>query len=270
MERAGADALELNFSCPHGMPEQGLGSAIGQDPEITGTITRWVKEAVKIPVIVKLSPNVTDIQIIARAAVGAGADMLAAINTVQCLIGVDLDSLDPVPSVDGHSTFGGYSGYAIKPIGLRCVAQMAQSVTVPITGHGWDLLLARCGGIPGGRGGSGSGLHRGDGEGRRHHPLLAGRLAEVPGPERLREPRAARRSGRQETRVSRAVEPAVRGQSELGCSGKLHGVWKMRLRRAANPAIRRSPWKTTRWSSTAAAAMDAPCAATSARQERFR
>ncbi|MGD0658640.1 MAG: NAD-dependent dihydropyrimidine dehydrogenase subunit PreA [Syntrophorhabdales bacterium] len=136
MEHAGADALELNFSCPHGMPEQGLGSAIGQDPEITATITRWVKEAVKIPVIVKLSPNVTDIQIIARAAVDAGADMLAAINTVQCLIGVDLDSLDPVPSVEGYSTFGGYSGYAIKPIGLRCVAQIAQCVAVPIMGMG--------------------------------------------------------------------------------------------------------------------------------------
>ncbi len=136
MERAGADALELNFSCPHGMPEQGLGSAIGKDPEITATITGWVKEAAKIPVIVKLSPNVTDIQIIARAAVKAGADMIAAINTVQCLIGVDLDSLDPIPSVDGHSTYGGYSGYAIKPIGLRCVAQIAQSVTVPIMGMG--------------------------------------------------------------------------------------------------------------------------------------
>ena len=86
--------------------------------------------------IVKLSPNVTDIQIIARAAVEAGADMLAAINTVQCLIGVDLDSLDPVPSVEGYSTFGGYSGYAIKPIGLRCVAQIAQCVSVPIMGMG--------------------------------------------------------------------------------------------------------------------------------------
>jgi len=136
MERAGVDALELNFSCPHGMPEQGLGSAIGQNAEITAAITRWVKEAVKIPVIPKLSPNVTDIQMIARAAVNAGADMLAAINTVQCLIGVDLDSLNPLPSVDGYSTFGGYSGYAIKPIGLRCVAQIAQSVTVPIMGMG--------------------------------------------------------------------------------------------------------------------------------------
>ncbi len=136
MEKAGADALELNFSCPHGMPEQGLGSAIGQNAEVTGVITGWVKEAVKIPVIVKLSPNVTDIQVIGRAAVDAGADMLAAINTVQCLIGVDLDSLNPLPSVDGHSTFGGYSGQAIKPIGLRCVAQLAQSVKVPVMGMG--------------------------------------------------------------------------------------------------------------------------------------
>jgi dihydropyrimidine dehydrogenase (NAD+) subunit PreA len=136
LQNAGSDALELNFSCPHGMPEQGIGSAIGQDPRLTGMITGWVKRAVGVPVIVKLSPNVTDIQLLARAAVDAGADAITAINTVQCLIGVDLETLTPRPVVDGLSAFGGYSGPAIKPIGLRCVAQIAQCVDVPILGVG--------------------------------------------------------------------------------------------------------------------------------------
>jgi len=136
LQEAGSDALELNFSCPHGMPEKGLGSAIGQDPRLTGMITGWVKQSVGVPVIVKLSPNVTDIQLLARAAVDGGADAITAINTVQCLTGVDLDSLTPRPVVDGLSAFGGYSGPAIKPIGLRCVAQIAQCVEVPIFGVG--------------------------------------------------------------------------------------------------------------------------------------
>ncbi len=136
LQKAGADALELNFSCPHGMPEKGLGSAIGQDAELTTLITSWVKAVATIPVIVKLSPNVTDIGQIARAAEKGGADGLAAINTVQCLAGVDLDSFAPQPSVHGFSTLGGLSGPAVKPIGLRCVAQMAEASRLPISGLG--------------------------------------------------------------------------------------------------------------------------------------
>ncbi|WP_369017751.1 NAD-dependent dihydropyrimidine dehydrogenase subunit PreA [Thermatribacter velox] len=136
LQKAGADALELNFSCPHGMPERGMGSAIGQDEDLTRTITSWVKEAVDIPVIVKLTPNVTDIGRVARAAMEGGADGLAAINTVSALIGVDLETLRPLPSVGGQSTFGGLSGPAVKPIGLRCVAQIAQSCDLPISGMG--------------------------------------------------------------------------------------------------------------------------------------
>lgn len=136
LELAGADALELNFSCPHGMPEKGIGSAIGQDAAISAEITGWVKAVTNIPVIVKLSPNVTDICTIALAVEQAGADAIAAINTVQCLVGVDIEKLEPLPSVAGVSTYGGYSGRAVKPIGLRCVSQIFQSVKIPVCGIG--------------------------------------------------------------------------------------------------------------------------------------
>ncbi|CUH94874.1 hypothetical protein P22_0940 [Propionispora sp. 2/2-37] len=136
MEAAGADALELNFSCPHGMPERGMGAAIGQDPHISALITGWVKKAVGIPVIVKLSPNVSDIRVIAGAALDAGADALAAINTVQSLIGVDIETFEPLPNVGGFSTYGGYSGLAVKPIGLRCVSQISQGGKIPVHGIG--------------------------------------------------------------------------------------------------------------------------------------
>lgn len=136
VQEAGIDALELNFSCPHGMPEKGMGSAIGQVPEVTKMVTSWVKEVARVPVIVKLTPNVTDVTAIAQAALEGGADGLAAINTVQCLIGVDLDTFTPLPSVNGFSTYGGYSGVAIKPIGLRIVSQLARSLHLPISGIG--------------------------------------------------------------------------------------------------------------------------------------
>lgn len=135
-QEVGADVLELNLSCPHGMPERGMGSAIGQDPELTGRVTTWVKEVAKVPVMVKLSPNVTDITEPARAAQAHGADALSAINTVSALVGIDLETLRPLPSVDGRSTFGGYSGPAIKPIALRCVAELAQTISLPISASG--------------------------------------------------------------------------------------------------------------------------------------
>lgn len=136
VQAAGADALELNFSCPHGMPEMGVGAAIGQNPDISARITGWVAQVAKVPVIVKLTPNVTDVRAVAKAVEAAGADMLAAINTVESLSGIDLESLEPKPSVAGHSTFGGYSGKAVKPIGLRVVAQLAKASSLPIMGMG--------------------------------------------------------------------------------------------------------------------------------------
>ena len=130
------DAFELNFSCPHGMPEKGIGMAIGTSQKISAMITKWVIEVAKKPVFVKLSPNVTNIVEIAKAVEDAGADGFAAINTVQSLMGVDLDTFEPMPNVNGQTTYGGYSGMAIKPIGLRCVAQIRQNSNLPILGTG--------------------------------------------------------------------------------------------------------------------------------------
>lgn len=131
-----ADAFELNFSCPHGMPEKGIGMAIGTDAEISAQITKWVKEVSQKPVFVKLSPNVSDIAHIAEAVENAKADGLAAINTVQGFMGLDLKTLRPILDVNGKTTFGGCSGTMVKPIGLRCVAQIRQASTLPILGQG--------------------------------------------------------------------------------------------------------------------------------------
>jgi dihydropyrimidine dehydrogenase (NAD+) subunit PreA len=137
-EDAGADGLELNFGCPHGMCERGMGSAIGQEPAVLRRITSWVREVAKVPVLVKLTPNITDITEPAVAAVEAGADGLVLINTVRSLVGVDLDRLVPVPDVAGRGSPGGYSGRAVKPIALRMVCDLARDdrITVPISGLG--------------------------------------------------------------------------------------------------------------------------------------
>ena len=131
-----ADAFELNFSCPHGMPEKGIGMAIGTDSEISAKITGWVKEVAQKPVFVKLSPNVSNIAEIALAVENAKADGLAAINTVQGFMGLDLKTLRPMLDVNGKTTFGGCSGAMVRPIGLRCVAQIRQASVLPILGQG--------------------------------------------------------------------------------------------------------------------------------------
>jgi len=136
VQETGIDAIELNVSCPHGMPERGMGAAIGQDPELTGNVVKWVQEVANVPVIAKLTPNVTNISIIAKAAKKNGADALAGINTVLGFMGVDLETLEPKPSVGGMSAFGGCCGPVVKPIALRCVAQMAKSTNLPISGVG--------------------------------------------------------------------------------------------------------------------------------------
>jgi len=136
IQETGVDALELNVSCPHGMPNRGMGAFIGQNADLTGDVVAWVKAVAKIPVIVKLTPNVTDISYVARAAKENGADALCAINSVLGLIGVDLDTLSPLPSVGGLSAYGGCSGPAIKPIALRCVSQIAKTTGLPISGVG--------------------------------------------------------------------------------------------------------------------------------------
>jgi dihydropyrimidine dehydrogenase (NAD+) subunit PreA len=135
-EDAGSDALELNFGCPHGMSERGMGAAVGQVPEYTEMITSWAKEASKIPVISKLTPNVTDISRIARAAENGGADAVSLINTINSLMGVDLDTFAPRPTVAGKSSHGGYCGPAVKPIALHLISTVAKAVKIPIVGIG--------------------------------------------------------------------------------------------------------------------------------------
>lgn len=135
---AGADGIELNFGCPHGMCERGMGSAVGQDCHANQTITSWAKEYSTIPVLVKLTPNVADIVPHGLAAQAGGADGVSLINTVKSIIGVDIDRMVLEPRVGGRSTNGGYCGAAVKPIGLYMVASLARDPNfhLPISGIG--------------------------------------------------------------------------------------------------------------------------------------
>jgi len=137
-EDAGADGIELNFGCPHGMCERGMGSAVGQNPEVTETIVGWVMEVAKVPVITKLTPNITDVTVAARAAKRAGSSAISLINTINSITQVNLDSLVPEPFVAGLSTHGGYCGPAVKPIALNMVQSCAADpeVQLPISGIG--------------------------------------------------------------------------------------------------------------------------------------
>jgi dihydropyrimidine dehydrogenase (NAD+) subunit PreA len=137
-EGAGADGLELNFGCPHGMSERGMGSAVGQVPEYTCQIVGWVKEVARTPVIVKLTPNITDVTYAARAAKEGGADAVSLINTINSITSVNLDTFAPRPEVRGRSSHGGYCGPAVKPIALHMVSAVASDprVRLPISGIG--------------------------------------------------------------------------------------------------------------------------------------
>ncbi len=139
VEDTGADGVELNFGCPHGMSERGMGAAVGQVPEYIQMVTEWCKQYTKMPVIVKLTPNVADIKGPARAAHAGGADALSLINTVNSIISVNLDTMSPEPSIDGWGSHGGYCGPAVKPIALNMVAEIArdaQTKGIPISGIG--------------------------------------------------------------------------------------------------------------------------------------
>jgi dihydropyrimidine dehydrogenase (NAD+) subunit PreA len=139
VEETGCDGVELNFGCPHGMSERGMGSAVGQVPEYIEMVTRWCKANTRMPVLVKLTPNIINILGPARAAKKGGADGVSLINTVNSIMGVDLDRMAPTPVVDGKGTHGGYCGPAVKPIALYMVAEIArdkESAGVPISGIG--------------------------------------------------------------------------------------------------------------------------------------
>ncbi len=139
VQDTGCDGLELNLSCPHGMSEWGMGSAVGQNPQIAKMVVEWVMEVAEIPVIAKLTPNVGSIVVPAKAVVDGGVDGISLINTVESIMGVDLDNFVPYPNVMGKSTFGGYSGSAIKPIALKMVADIGGDKEIggiPISGIG--------------------------------------------------------------------------------------------------------------------------------------
>jgi len=126
VQETGVDAFELNLSCPHGLPERKMGMAMGENPDITLEVVQWVKEVSKIPVWAKMTPNVGDVQAPAKAALKGGADGISAINTILSVTGIDLKTLRPIPTVEGYSVPGGYSGQAVRPIALRQVMEIAR------------------------------------------------------------------------------------------------------------------------------------------------
>ena len=139
VEDTGADGVELNFGCPHGMSERGMGAAVGQVPEYIQQVTAWCKHHSRLPVIVKLTPNITDIRHPARAARAGGADAVSLINTINSIMGVDLERMTMSPATAGRGSHGGYCGPAVKPIALSMVAEIArdgQTRGLPISGIG--------------------------------------------------------------------------------------------------------------------------------------
>ncbi|NHI83983.1 MAG: NAD-dependent dihydropyrimidine dehydrogenase subunit PreA [Candidatus Thorarchaeota archaeon] len=145
MSRTGVDAIEINVSCPHGSPEEHMGAFIGQDPSLVEMVTRAAKKGTDLPILVKLTPNVTDIVPIAKAAAKGGADAISAINTLESLVGIDIETATPLPIAYGGnrseqlSTYGGFCGPAIRPVGLRFVSQIAKALP--------EMLISGIGGI---------------------------------------------------------------------------------------------------------------------------
>jgi len=143
---AGVDAFELNFSCPHGLPERKMGAAMGQDPAVLEEVCGWVSSVAKIPVWAKMTPNITHIEDPTRAALRGGCEGVSAINTIRSVMGVNLDTLRPEPSVEGYTTPGGYSSKAVKPIALRMCMEIAALIRAEFP----DRTLSGLGGIESG------------------------------------------------------------------------------------------------------------------------
>ena len=142
-QEAGVDAFELNFSCPHGLPERKMGAAMGQDPDILEEVCAWVMAAAKKPVWAKMTPNITHIEDPSRAALKAGCHGISAINTLRSVMGVNLDTLRPEPTVEGYTTPGGYSSKAVRPIALRMCMEVATLIRTEFPGR----TLSGIGGI---------------------------------------------------------------------------------------------------------------------------
>jgi len=137
---AGVDAFELNFSCPHGLPERKMGAAMGENPEILLEVVSWVMSAAKKPVWAKMTPNVTHIEDPSRASLRAGASGISAINTIRSVMSVNLDTLRPEPAVEGYTTPGGYSSKAVRPIALRMVMEIAQMIRKEFPGRSLSAI----------------------------------------------------------------------------------------------------------------------------------
>lgn len=136
MNEVGCDAIELNLGCPHGMPERDMGAICSQDAGIVLNIVSAAKAVSKVPILTKLTPNVTNIRLMAEAAKRAGTDAITVINTVNGIIGIDIRKREPLLSVNGYTAVGGISGAAVKPIGLKCVAECKQATELPISATG--------------------------------------------------------------------------------------------------------------------------------------
>ncbi len=147
VQATGVAGFELNFSCPHGLPERKMGAAMGQDNAIMHEVCGWVMGAAKIPVWAKLTPNVTSIALGAEAALSAGCDGVSAINTILSVTSVDLETLRPEPTVEGYSVPGGYSCMAVKPIALRMVKECAEVIRDKFPGKS----LSAIGGVESGK-----------------------------------------------------------------------------------------------------------------------
>ncbi len=146
-QQAGVDAFECNFSCPHGLPERRMGSAMGENPEILAEVCGWVMKAARVPVWAKMTPNVTHIEDPARAALKAGCQGISAINTIRCVMGVNLETLRPEPTVEGFTTLGGYSCKAVMPVALRMCMELAHLIADEFPGRS----LSGIGGVESGR-----------------------------------------------------------------------------------------------------------------------
>jgi dihydroorotate dehydrogenase subfamily 1 len=139
-QACGVDGFELNFSCPHGLPERKMGAAMGENPEILTEVVGWVMKAAKKPVWAKMTPNVTHIEDPSRAALKSGAAGISAINTIRSVMGVNLETLRPEPVVEGYTTPGGYSCRAVKPIALRMVMEIAQVIRREFPGRSLSAI----------------------------------------------------------------------------------------------------------------------------------
>ncbi|MFT5139320.1 MAG: dihydropyrimidine dehydrogenase (NAD+) subunit PreA [Lysobacterales bacterium] len=139
VEDTGCDGVELNFGCPHGMSERGMGAAVGQVPEYIQEVTEWCKKHSDLPVFVKLTPNISNVVYPARAAKNGGADAVSLINTINSIVSIDLDAMAPTPTVGGKGVHGGYCGPAVRPIALSMVSEIARDAEtkgLPISGIG--------------------------------------------------------------------------------------------------------------------------------------